>query len=202
MTHPTDDDPALKPSDEARRLVEAVRVAITEALDDLDDMDLSAAIGFLQSFRGYDFFDPVAKAAIARLETTPQTAGEAKPVAWRWHRHFKGLWHYDEEKPEFSDPTIVPQPLYAAPPHADLVAENTRLRAYALDVTKALTGLSGGGSENFAGEDFGMFKADIPFCVEKIRARETRLRDMWQKSRAALTNGGKNARSDAGEAGE
>jgi hypothetical protein len=44
------------------------------------------------------------------------------------------------------------------------------LRKYAHDLQIALTGLAGGGSENFIrkGEDF---RADIPFCVNKVRRR-------------------------------
>lgn len=48
-------------------------------------------------------------------------------------------------------------------------AEITKL--YAHDITKALTGLAGGGSENFYAEVDGVYFADIDFCINKIRER-------------------------------
>lgn len=62
-----------------------------------------------------------------------------------------------------------------------LTKEHEEMRNYALDVTRALTGLVGGGSEMFAGRVGEMFKADIPFCVQRVRERfdraEARARD-------------------------
>lgn len=53
------------------------------------------------------------------------------------------------------------------------------LRRYALDITRALTNLTGGGSEMFDGQIGEMFKADIHFCVSRIRDRHDRLHRLW-----------------------
>lgn len=54
------------------------------------------------------------------------------------------------------------------------VSELDALRKYAHDLTIALTGLAGGGSELFSKQIGGMYTADIPYCVNKIRDRELR----------------------------
>lgn len=48
--------------------------------------------------------------------------------------------------------------------------ENERLRAYAAEATKVITGLAGGGSELFTrdGDDF---RADLAVCSQKVRDR-------------------------------
>ncbi len=53
--------------------------------------------------------------------------------------------------------------------HTDMEIE--ALRAYAHEATKVITGLAGGGSENFSGQIGDMFKADLEFCAKKIRDR-------------------------------
>lgn len=50
-------------------------------------------------------------------------------------------------------------------------AELEALRNYAFKATKAITGLVGGGSEMFAGRIGQMFKADLTYCVERLRER-------------------------------
>jgi hypothetical protein len=52
------------------------------------------------------------------------------------------------------------------------------VRDYAFEITKALTGLVGGGSEMFLGRlfkgtDRELFKADLPFCIGRLRDRFT-----------------------------
>ncbi len=61
-----------------------------------------------------------------------------------------------------------------------LQAENERLKEYAIEATKALTGLTVGGSEFFAGQKLGFFKADIPACVKHIRWRFDNARKMGE----------------------
>ena len=46
-----------------------------------------------------------------------------------------------------------------------------KLREYAFEVSKALTGLTVGGSEFFTEDKLGFFKADIPACVKNIEWR-------------------------------
>lgn len=58
-----------------------------------------------------------------------------------------------------------------------LVTELDALRKYAHDLTIAITGLAGGGSELFGKQISGMYTADIPYCVNKIRDRELRSRE-------------------------
>jgi hypothetical protein len=62
-------------------------------------------------------------------------------------------------------------------------AERDAFREYAHEITKALTGIVGGGSEMFAGRiargtPREMFKADLPFCVRRIHDRFTTLHDL------------------------
>lgn len=61
-----------------------------------------------------------------------------------------------------------------------LQAELERLKEYAIEATKALTGLTVGGSEFFAGQKLGFFKADIPACVKNIRWRFDNARKMGE----------------------
>jgi hypothetical protein len=63
------------------------------------------------------------------------------------------------------------------------------LEAYAHEATKAITNLTAGGSEYFGRKIGGMYTADLPFCVKRIRERDTRAHD-WlveetKKRRAA-----------------
>lgn len=58
-----------------------------------------------------------------------------------------------------------------------LAAQNKRLDDYAREATKALTGLSGGGSENFGKPIGELYPADLTFCVERIRERIGSKRD-------------------------
>ncbi|WP_417816568.1 hypothetical protein [Tritonibacter scottomollicae] len=68
----------------------------------------------------------------------------------------------------------------------DLQAENARLKEYAIEATNALTGLTVGGSEFFADEGLGFFKADIPACVAHIRWRFETARKLGEaKGRAS-----------------
>jgi hypothetical protein len=53
---------------------------------------------------------------------------------------------------------------------------------YALEVTKAITGLSGGGSEMFSGKIGGIFKADLDKCVQVIRDRHAKTHDILVKA--------------------
>ena len=52
------------------------------------------------------------------------------------------------------------------------------LRKYAHEATKAITALAGGGSELFAGKIGDLYMADLPFCMNKIRERETKTREL------------------------
>lgn len=53
----------------------------------------------------------------------------------------------------------------------ELEAERDRLRDYASAASKALTGLTPGGSEYFSGKIGDLYVADIPLCVAHIRKR-------------------------------
>ncbi|QWK79144.1 hypothetical protein [Ochrobactrum sp. BTU1] len=50
-------------------------------------------------------------------------------------------------------------------------AQYKDLEDYAREATKAITGLTGGGSEYFGKRIGEVFTADIPFCLERIRGR-------------------------------
>lgn len=50
-------------------------------------------------------------------------------------------------------------------------AELDAMRVYAHEATKAITSLVGGGSECFGRELHGIFTADLPYCVGRIRDR-------------------------------
>lgn len=57
---------------------------------------------------------------------------------------------------------------------ADNAAKDARIKEledYAREATKAITGLTGGGSENFSKEIGDVFTADLPFCLDRIRER-------------------------------
>lgn len=56
------------------------------------------------------------------------------------------------------------------------------LRIYAHEATKAITGLTSGGSEYFGKKIGDMYTADLPFCVERIRASQTRTHERLQKA--------------------
>jgi hypothetical protein len=66
--------------------------------------------------------------------------------------------------------------------------EIERLREYAFEVSKALTGLTVGGSEFFkGGERLGFYEADIPTCVKNINWRiEQREKLAGAKVRSAM----------------
>jgi hypothetical protein len=49
------------------------------------------------------------------------------------------------------------------------------LREYAREATKAITSLTAGGSEYFAGRIGEIYVADLPFCLERIRASKRAL---------------------------
>lgn len=53
---------------------------------------------------------------------------------------------------------------------------------YALDATKALTGLAGGGSEMFSGRIGNIFKADIDKCCQVVRDRHDRAHQFMVKA--------------------
>lgn len=57
---------------------------------------------------------------------------------------------------------------------AEVVGELEALRKFAHEATKTITGLTAGGSEYFAGRIGDIFIADLPFCAERIRERDTR----------------------------
>lgn len=57
----------------------------------------------------------------------------------------------------------------------ELERERDEFAAYALAVTKTLTGLTAGGSEYFAGRIGDFYKADLPFCAQRIRERTENL---------------------------
>ena len=50
-------------------------------------------------------------------------------------------------------------------------AQYKDLEDYAREATKAITGLTGGGSENFSKQIGELFTADLPLCLERIRER-------------------------------
>lgn len=150
MTHPTDDGPALKPSDEARRRATGAatwtyefdhgpawyvkieprcpppypRQIHVEAIIDV------AADG---SLAGVEIIDSKCPGPTA-LEATPKNAGEAKPVSVQQYR-FNELdgWH-DGPAPPFATAKGQTRTLYtsppaatdAAPPHVDLVAARAK----------------------------------------------------------------------------
>lgn len=49
------------------------------------------------------------------------------------------------------------------------------LETYALEITRVLTGLAGGGSELFEGQIGEFFKADLVRCAAKIRDRHAKI---------------------------
>ncbi|KAB2676747.1 hypothetical protein F9K85_09635 [Brucella tritici] len=53
----------------------------------------------------------------------------------------------------------------------DEMEKREALENYAREATKAITGLTGGGSENFCKEIGDVFTADLPYCLERIRER-------------------------------
>lgn len=55
--------------------------------------------------------------------------------------------------------------------NAALTVRVKELEDYAREATKAITGLSGGGSENFGKAIGDLYPADLPFCLERIRDR-------------------------------
>ncbi|ASW06262.1 hypothetical protein [Rhizobium sp. 11515TR] len=61
--------------------------------------------------------------------------------------------------------------------------EYEALRAYAHEATKVITGLAGGGSENFSGQIGDMFKADLEFCAKKIRDRHEMMHGLIVKAK-------------------
>lgn len=59
-----------------------------------------------------------------------------------------------------------------------LERERDELSDYAFEATKAITSLTAGGSEYFAGKlSDGRYKADLAFCVQRIRERYERAMD-------------------------
>lgn len=76
-------------------------------------------------------------------------------------------------------------------------AERDELREYAHKATCTITDLAGGGSELFSRKIGDMYTADLPFCKERIRAREATSHE-WllkaigerNKARAALSEAG------------
>ncbi|MEK1887951.1 MAG: hypothetical protein AAAB35_10345 [Phyllobacterium sp.] len=53
---------------------------------------------------------------------------------------------------------------------------------YAHAITKALTGLAGGGSELFDKEVCGIYLADIERCVQRVRDREEKQREHLKRT--------------------
>ena len=62
-------------------------------------------------------------------------------------------------------------------------AEIDELRRYAHEATKVITGLAGGGSENFSSQIGDMFKADLEFCAKKIRDRHETIHGLVVKAK-------------------
>lgn len=60
--------------------------------------------------------------------------------------------------------------------------EAEALRKYAHEATKVITELAGGGSELFGRKIGEMYTADLSFCRNRIRDRETRLHDQLVKT--------------------
>ena len=63
--------------------------------------------------------------------------------------------------------------------------ELDELREYAREATKAITGLTAGGSEYFGKRIGDIYTADLPFCVGRIRERFEREAEWTRKSIAA-----------------
>lgn len=92
-------------------------------------------------------------------------------------RHHPDCGHYPESLTKLNADTIEA-----------LQAENAALKEYAFEVSKALTGLTVGGSEFFKGNSrFGFFEADIPACLKNV---QWRMEQQWKlaeaRTRAAL----------------
>lgn len=70
-------------------------------------------------------------------------------------------------------PDAVGDALSPAPVQVATDAEKNyeAFRTFTHDATKAITGLTGGGSEYFGKEIDGVFLADLPRCVDRLRAR-------------------------------
>lgn len=70
--------------------------------------------------------------------------------------------------------------------------ERDALKAYARKATATITELHGGGSECFAGKIGDMYVADLDFCKQRIRERESkahiRFVDVTKQLRAARSN--------------
>lgn len=80
---------------------------------------------------------------------------------------------------------------------AEQDARIAKLEKYALEITRVLTGLAGGGSELFDGKIGELYTADLPFCSGKIRDKHTKLHELLvaerrktlRLSRAILSEG-------------
>jgi hypothetical protein len=124
--------------------------------------------------------DLVAEAAIAAYLTAAQEPAP-EPVAVAWLAKFtvdggtpRELFF--KQNPKGLEDEVEVTPLYAAPVASPLVGLEAQknydaLRTFAHEATKAITGLTGGGSEYFGKEVDGVFLADLPRCVERLRAR-------------------------------
>jgi hypothetical protein len=79
-----------------------------------------------------------------------------------------------------------------------LRADNDRLRTYAIEATKALTGLTVGGSEFFKGDKrLGFFEANITASVKNVEWRLDNARKFGEaRARAAYDAALKQARAD------
>lgn len=103
------------------------------------------------------------------------TPCQARDLRWD-HRKIDGdIMHYRVIQPAPPSPAAVE--------HVERGEEGfeyvKRLEAYALEITKALTGLVGGGSEMFGRKLGKMYTADIDYCVRQIRDRNTRANERY-----------------------
>lgn len=131
---------------------------------------------------------------------------EAEAAIEPWHM---SAVHQDEvpDEPAVADLNATISRLTAD--NETLRKERDALHEYAHEATKAITGLTVGGSEYFGKRIGEMYTADLPFCVERIRDRmrykmdamrataradalaqeNGRLRNVVSKVCAALPNG-------------
>lgn len=112
---------------------------------------------------------------IGGIQPPPVNAG-----SWHWMVH-----GYSDDIRFYRVVESAPAQPRASVEHAggEVDAEYVkRLEAYALDITRALTGLVGGGSEMFGRKLGEMYTADIEYCVRQIRDRNAAAHERFAKA--------------------
>lgn len=107
------------------------------------------------------------QARVAELEDQLASAESMKAIAYS-----AGYYQAECLLPEHENAKA------ALEEYRDTQERVAELEAYGKDVTVALTGLTVGGSEFFAGEKFGFYQADITACVAHVNQRVEQARKL------------------------